>query len=59
MTFWRCLKNNFAYCNGKPDFEVEPEENKIGFINDAHCKNNPETCSKYLKKLITEAVNDN
>jgi len=61
---WRCLKDLFGYCEGKPKFSVKPTtaylNTKEGIIDiDTHygsvCKGHPSTCGKYLTQSQKQA----
>lgn len=51
---WRCLKDYFGYCKGKPQFIKEPEDDGThGYIG-GKCKADPATCGQYSKTSPTE-----
>jgi hypothetical protein len=49
--FNRCSKDIFGYCDGTPDWEVEPNKytvNNVELTSGGKCKNDSKTCEKFL-----------
>ena len=57
MAFNRCNKDFMGYCNGQPEWEVEPTKhtaNNVELTSGGTCKLEPRDCGKYSSYAVEQ-----